>query len=472
MNDANLNPVPSDYQPGYPRELTQDQINDLLRPGLLNRFSRQTMAAGALVVGVATSGCGGDGPTIQISRDAKQDSEKPDQAAEEQPRRDGSTTSNDSNLKKKVDAIVAEVLGREKERGWYASSTIHISRELKTNPPVKYPSIPISFGNSCVGIFDPDTARAATFRLFEAYGISLQRNVTLQTEGYQLQADGFDPDQKIGFELTMPQGPYGFLGHKADAEPAEKVLTDEERPVLEKDIGERRLNLFLARAEGFPIMDGDTYTPMEYYLGSVVDYLNWVHGDQQLDPLMLLGKLPGRMQLRQEQIEKWQSTYPLLPGCGFESPDVLEHWSVRDAEISLSEKWSGYQAFRGGGASSAGTASLQVTLREGGHIEYTPSTTRRIQISDGAIRFGCRVFARNTEALRLTVQLIGTNDETWQLSTGLDSGYHVTDLTGKRDSLPFRELKGIRIHVGKDESGTFFIDDIGLTHESTALSNE
>ena len=36
-------------------------------------------------------------------------------------------------------------------------------------------------------------------------------------------------------------------------------------------------------------MDGDLYTPTQYYLASVIDYLNWVHGDREIDHSRILG---------------------------------------------------------------------------------------------------------------------------------------------------------------------------------------
>ena len=111
---SHLQPVPSDYEPAYPRELTAEQIQDLLHPGLLKRFSQRTIATGALIAGMAASGCSDDsgGPAVVIGEGEAAD-DKPGKTAARRERK-GSTTSNDPNLKKKVDTIVAEVLGRSK----------------------------------------------------------------------------------------------------------------------------------------------------------------------------------------------------------------------------------------------------------------------------------------------------------------------------------------------------------------------
>ncbi|MCA9072915.1 MAG: hypothetical protein KDA84_28525, partial [Planctomycetaceae bacterium] len=57
-----MKPITSDYQPAYPRELTGEQIADLLRPGLLKRFSQQTLATGALIAGMTVLGCQDSAP--------------------------------------------------------------------------------------------------------------------------------------------------------------------------------------------------------------------------------------------------------------------------------------------------------------------------------------------------------------------------------------------------------------------------
>ena len=43
---SELRPVSKDYQPGYPLRLSEDEIDQLLRPGLWRRFSAKTLAAG------------------------------------------------------------------------------------------------------------------------------------------------------------------------------------------------------------------------------------------------------------------------------------------------------------------------------------------------------------------------------------------------------------------------------------------
>ena len=108
-----------------------------------------------MITGMAVMGC----QNSSEAQSGAQELEAGEDVAPPVPavKRDGPTTSSDPNLHKKVDAIVAEVLGKTKEGFWYKYSGLRLGTELKSNPPVKYPVIPISFGNSCVGIFDHAT---------------------------------------------------------------------------------------------------------------------------------------------------------------------------------------------------------------------------------------------------------------------------------------------------------------------------
>lgn len=290
---SHLRPVSSNYQPEYPRFLTQAEVADLLRPSLFHRFSRATLLTGAMITGAIAATFGA-------------------QAAEP-----GKSTRTDAKLKERVDAVVAEVLGPVTtdpkdpavvRNYWYKRSFLAPASELASNPPVKYPRIPISYGNSYCGVFDATAARAATLKLFAAYGIELKADQTVRTGDYEFVADGYDERTKTGFKIVMPPGGGGRgLGGPAPAAPVprvrpdgnpgfvgeEKDLDDAEQKALDADVKAGKLKFFVVKAQGFPNMDGDQYTPLKYYMASVVDYLNYVHGDAQIDPKTVLGETMG-----------------------------------------------------------------------------------------------------------------------------------------------------------------------------------
>src|SRR5688572_26996851 len=62
-----LKPVRADYEPAYPHRLSGQEIDDLLRPTLFERFGPATLVAGAVVAAaLAGGGCDG-GPATSPS---------------------------------------------------------------------------------------------------------------------------------------------------------------------------------------------------------------------------------------------------------------------------------------------------------------------------------------------------------------------------------------------------------------------
>ena len=207
---SSLKPVPRSYCPDYPRFLTEADIREILRPSLLARFSRETLLAGAMLTGLTAGGCsrgasdpapaaGGQGATGGSQQVQRTDAEDPPLKA-----LGNNTTRGSADLRQRVDRLVGEILGSNKRGYWNELTSLRTDTTLSSNPAVKSPMIPISFGNSYVGVFDTEAARDATRRLFTAYGIELKENVPIRQGGYEFVADGFDLERGIGFELTMP----------------------------------------------------------------------------------------------------------------------------------------------------------------------------------------------------------------------------------------------------------------------------
>jgi hypothetical protein len=270
---SELRPVRADYDPGYPRQLTPEEIEKLLRPGLFHRFGAETLAAGAVLAG---AWLGQAAPLPEKSELPKA----------------GLSTRKDKEFRDKVQKIAAEILG-DKVGFWNPQSSIDLQPALPSNPLIKYPHIPISFGNSYVGIFDTEKAREATRKMFAQWGIELQKDVPIKGPGYEFVPDGYNKDLRIGFKIVLPDGGVERRGkkiEKLEPEPEERKLDDKEMQALDTDIKAGKLRIFVVKAQAFPNMDGDLYTPMEYYLASVIDYLNWVHGDKEIDKTSVLGK--------------------------------------------------------------------------------------------------------------------------------------------------------------------------------------
>lgn len=259
-----LRPVPGPYDPKYPRQLSDEEIEKLLRPGLFGRFSRETLLSGALLAGLSLG------------------------AVEGQEQKPGLGKEEFENARAKAMALARETLGGYPNKGWNGMTTIELQKVLASNPGVKYPRIPISFGNSYVGIFDTKKATDATKKLFEVYGIQLQSGQSVAGEGFAFVADGWNAESKIGFRLILP----GEQPEKERVKNPDQALEKHEVAPLGAAVAAGKLRMFVVNAGGFPNMDGDLYTPMEYYLASVIDYLNWAQGGVEIDPEKVLGRKP------------------------------------------------------------------------------------------------------------------------------------------------------------------------------------
>ena len=335
-----LRPVDPGYDPGYPRRLTAPELQALLRRNLLERFSGATILGGALLAG--------SWPPL-----AQEPATRPGTRPAPLLRPPRMTQ---PAFARELDALVAEVLAQSKgEFGgfWEANSAIVLHRPLPSNPPVKCPRIRISFGNSHVGIFDVEAAKQATRRLFAHYGITLAEDARVAGAGYEFVADGYDAERRIGFKIRVPAGPGVVPGKVQPAEPDERALEDAELPAVEQAVAKGALRMFVVDGSAYPNMDNDLYTPMEYYLSSVVDYLKWVHGDQRIDAGTVLGRLPGWAR------SQFERTSALLPGGALEDEEDLGHWRLRSARADRSDRWC-----------EAGGSCLRLELAPGGEARY------------------------------------------------------------------------------------------------------
>jgi hypothetical protein len=260
-----LRPVDVTYAPGYPATLTEAEIRDLLRPCLLRRFPREAMLIGAIAAGTA------------LAMPASARPGKPGGRLPALPRL-GTSTRTDPAFRAKVDKLIAEVLGHKPVA---LKAALQPKQVLAANPAVAYPKpYRIHFGTGVqFNRLDVDAAREATVKLFKLYGIELKKTVTVKGEGFEFVADGYSRALGVGFELITPQehsAPPGKYAKEAER------LDAAETKVLDAAVKEGRARMFVTPTRGFATIGRTGRPPMQYYLESVVDYLNWVHGDRQV----------------------------------------------------------------------------------------------------------------------------------------------------------------------------------------------
>jgi hypothetical protein len=331
-----LRPVDPGYDPGYPRRLGEAELRALLRRSLLERFSGATILSGALLAGCL--------PQVL----AQEPASRPQAGRLPRPPRMAEPA-----FAKELQALVAELMGSSKGGFWDAHSAIALARPLPSNPPVKCPRIRISFGNSYVGIFDVEAAKQATRKLFAHYGVPLQEDVRVTGTGFEFVADGYDPERKVGFKIRVPAAAQLGRGKVAPAEPAERALEDQELQAVDRAVAKGELELFVVDGTAYPNMDNDLYTPMQYYLSSVVDYLNWVHGEEHIDAATVFGRLPGWVRGEQEPAPSF------LPGGAFTEERDLKHWTLTKGHAGRSDRWC-----------EPGGSCLRVELAPGGEARY------------------------------------------------------------------------------------------------------
>jgi len=73
---------------------------------------------------------------------------------------------------------------------------------LEPSAKITVPRVPISFGNSYMGVLDLARARQVTMALFAAYGVVLKPNHPIARRGIEFHADGYDPERLVGLEIV------------------------------------------------------------------------------------------------------------------------------------------------------------------------------------------------------------------------------------------------------------------------------
>ncbi len=435
-----LKPVKSSYRPGYPDRLTEQEIRDILRPSLLKRFSAHTLLVSSMAVGASLYGGGlaaADGPPPPPANPNGYP-DVPKTTLPDLPNA-GHDTDHDAKLRDQIKQLVDEVLGPyAKNNYWNPHSSIVRADLVPGNPPLKYPRIPICYGNSYVGVFDTEVAKAATFRLFEQYGIKLEKNVRVKGDGYEFVADGYNEKYHIGFEMIMPQGEVGFTGPKKfPVEPAEDCIDlkdPAELKALGRDVSDGKLRLFVIEGAKFSNMDGDLYTPTQYYMGSVIDYLNWLHGDKQIAPQKLFGRVPQGGAMR----ASWGAWLRDLPGCNFEQDTDLKAWKVSKGTIAISDEWS-----------SRGEHSLKVTLEPGGELIYTlpPGAPLKLRQQGDPFLYLSGQAADAGHPVTLTVELSAGEPNAWSESIQVTSTGPFSEFAPARAAAPLKNVKSIPTQI-------------------------
>ena len=263
MRPLDVRPMKPTYDPGYPSFLEVDDWEELVCLSSRRIFDPATLLfAGILGGAFFVSAAGASAPEVEPTKVKPPPMESPLKASNP----------------KAVEIAQKALAEVQTTGGYYKTHTISQREVVKSNPQVTVPHIRIFYGNSYLGVFDTKRAKQATLAMFEAYGVKLQPNQAFNKGGVQFQADGYNAEKKIGFEIMLPDKALGLSRPKpTDAPPPPaQALDEKEVKALGEMVAAKKESLFVAPAELYPNMDGDQYTPLRSYLQSVLDYLEWL----------------------------------------------------------------------------------------------------------------------------------------------------------------------------------------------------
>lgn len=193
----------------------------------------------------------------------------------------GHYTRVDSALRARVQRILDESAGRPRAKpadNILGSSSLALGQVVFNNPPLKYLRVRASCGNSYLGPLPRWLLLKPTFQLFEAYGLKLSPDAMVACEGVKVLADGYNPVHRVGFCLMGPK----------------RSLPEETLVSIDQEIERGLINLMVADADLYECSDVAGWrAPLAFYLASVVDYLDWLHGEEYLDRHTVFG-ITGR----------------------------------------------------------------------------------------------------------------------------------------------------------------------------------
>jgi hypothetical protein len=362
------------------------------------------------------------------------------------------STRTDPQLKAKVEAIVAEVLGPvPTAAGASGNASLRLAHTIPGNPPVKTPLIPVSFGNAYTGVFDVNAAREATRRLFEAYGIEVRRDVRLQGDGYEFVADGFDTKRGIGFELVDAPTRVRMVDQARVPLAPARTLEPAELAAVGKAVREGKIRMFVADPQDFPTVVGDGYTPMQFYLASVVDYLNWVHGDRDIKLNRVLGQLPpGNRHRRSPGLAS-------LPAGDFEAPGDLDRWTVRGGTIGRTDAWSTH-----------GECGLEVRLEPGGEVVYSIPDGQPVR-APSHFWFSCGVYCPDdlAKGAHLTVVIEAADGTAWRMKAELGKSFVYFTPERSPSASPPTAVRRLVFTTDSERPIRLYIDDVTLGADPT-----
>ena len=322
----------SDYEPGYPRSLTAEEYRALIAPD----GGRRLLAAAA-AAGFGLASC--------LHAEGAMQDEGTQRGARE----------------RRVLEVLRSLSGEH--GGWFSTSEIQ-DKEMPTGT-AKVPRIPISFGNSQMGVFDDARARQLATRMFEAYGLAPASGAVIESDGIEATIDGLDVARKVGFELRGAQSsvvpPFGRINAESEGE----WLDDVEA----RTCSSRGIELHVADVADYPLMDGDQFTPTLAYLAGIVEFLNEATAGPDIDLSAVLAAERQRFLLPESAFEAGTGVSAIVHEEGAAQMQVTE-----GAQLGFELPGLGSVEH------SAGALPMSRGRREWSRLEQPRSTAGRVSM--------------------------------------------------------------------------------------------
>lgn len=258
--------VPADYVAGYPRQLDAAELRALLERRLPPRVARFAATA---AVAFGLQSCGPQ--EMKVTGTATRAVAPAD-------------------LEDRVRACLDDLASEEHGDGWRSYTTLwRAGMDERMAGSARFmASVPIRYGNSFNGIFDPQLARRFAREVFSAYGLS-PIEARVDQSGVKAVLDGFDPTHGIGFELrdvhkdsdelSWGSNQYGVT----DIDPAD-ALDDREVEALRRD------GVLIHVSEPEPVYDGDVGTAITTWMLGLIEFLNEVTDGPDFDLGLVLAQ--------------------------------------------------------------------------------------------------------------------------------------------------------------------------------------
>lgn len=127
--------------------------------------------------------------------------------------------------------------------------------------------------------------RQAAREMFEIYGLKVKEQASVSVAAKEggvavaFQADGYDPDARVGFEIRTP---YEVHSAPKSEQEGEQLLEERELESLNEAVRRGEINMFVSVEDETTSEYGDPVDTLRCFIESLTDYLNWLKAEGKI----------------------------------------------------------------------------------------------------------------------------------------------------------------------------------------------